>query len=147
MRRHLTLLAAAGALLGLTAVDAANTAEAQQISPLRHVISASAAEAASYTVVNPESAPMPIQVKVVRRVGDEPDQVEPAPDDFLIFPPQALIQPGKSQVFRAQYKGSGVASDLDRYFIVFTKVPVAVSGSGGGVGLNFAYNIYLDVKP
>lgn len=147
MPRSSILSIATGAVLGLLTLSATGSAFAQQISPLRHVISASAGEAASFTVVNPENDPMPVQVKIMRRIGEKPSDVEPAPDDFLVFPPQALIQPGKSQVFRAQYKGPGVSSDLDRYFIVFTKVPVAVAGSGGGVGLNFAYNIYLDVKP
>lgn len=125
-------------------------AEAQEISPVRSVISAAKGEVASITVRNNEGQPMPIQVSVVRREGSgESETTRPADGDFVIFPPQAMIQPDASQVFRVQYRGPQVSGDPARYFAIFTRIPLAIAQgqSVDGLAVNIAYRIGVDVAP
>jgi fimbrial chaperone protein len=77
----------------------------------------------------------------VRSTGDEPVAVqvsinrwEVAPDgtetnqpednDFLVYPPQMIIQPGNEQVVRVTWVGDGEISKEQAYRAVFEQVPV-----------------------
>ena len=59
------------------------------------------------TVENTFANPLPVELRVEELTFDENGVHSSGTqsDDLLVFPPQALIQPGQTQTFRIQYVG------------------------------------------
>ncbi|HDM8130668.1 TPA: molecular chaperone [Vibrio harveyi] len=77
-----------------------------------------------FKVTNTSLAPLPIEVTGVKRLvefNNEESLLET--DDLMIFPPQVLIQPGKSQTIKVQYIGApkGVA---ESYRLIVSQLPL-----------------------
>ena len=74
----------------------------------------------SITIQNTTSAPIAVQISVFTRAIDENgvESRDPAPNDFLFFPPQVALEPGQSQVVRFQWGGTRpVTQELAYRFI------------------------------
>lgn len=88
---------------------------------------------AAISVVNDRNRANTIELKLSRVTLGETGAPQLTPDngdDFLIFPPIATVQPGRTQVFRIRWIG---ADRLDRarpYMITTQEVPVDQAGSG-----------------
>lgn len=81
---------------------------------------------------------------VFRRVSDEGEEVrEPADEDFLIFPPQTLLEPGKTQVFTVKYVGDGDIAQSRYYGVGFREVPAETPGQKEGASVNIAFSYLL----
>src|SRR6516225_4813795 len=63
---------------------------------------------ANIQVVNDGAAPMPVEVllKKLEIAEDGRTTESPASDDFLVFPPQAVVPAGATQSFRIQWVGA-----------------------------------------
>lgn len=88
---------------------------------------------AAITVVNDKNRPDTIQVKVSKLTVNETGApiTEPVKgDDFLIFPPIATIEAGKTQVFRVRWVGEPKLDKAALYMITSQEVPVDQQGSG-----------------
>lgn len=84
---------------------------------------------------------VPVEVRIVRR-HINPDGTErqiPAEDDFIVFPPQGLVQPGSFQTFRARYIGAPLQQSA-LYLITIAQLPINVEG-GGENGVQFLFNL------
>ena len=68
---------------------------------------------------------IPIEVRVFRIDFDENGQVKetPADGEFLIFPPQALVQPNQRQMVRVQWLGGQLPSSR-AYYVSISQLPV-----------------------
>jgi len=123
--RALHVLIGSAALLLLTAQDAS----AYKVSPLHHYLTLTGKGATSSMVItNSHDYPLTVEMTVERRElsGGKVTQDVPADDDFLIFPPQAIIQPGKKQRVQIRYVGDAVdVSELYRLIVV--QVPVSLA--------------------
>jgi len=126
--RALHVLIGSAALLLLTAQDAS----AYKVSPLHHYLTLTGKGATSSMVItNSHDYPLTVEMTVERRElsGGKVTQDVPADDDFLIFPPQAIIQPGKKQRVQIRYVGDAVdVSELYRLIVV--QVPVSLANEG-----------------
>lgn len=77
------------------------------------------------TVHNPRSTDLPVMLEIFERfvAEDGDERHEPADDDFVVFPPQAVVPAGKSQAVRVQWLGA--APPESRSFHLYaSEVPV-----------------------
>jgi fimbrial chaperone protein len=116
-------------------------AYAFEVQPMRHSLyPANGQNTGLLTVKNTRSKPLPVELVVEKRVFNESgEQTQvPADEDFIIFPFQALIQPGASQAFRFQYIGEQVLPQEVAYTIHVREVPVDLEE--GFTGLRYIYS-------
>jgi len=78
---------------------------------------------------------------------DGAETLTPADDDILLFPPTAIVPPGKSQVIQIQYVGDPELSVSKFYRVRVEQLPVKQANSSGGVGLAFRFDTILNVVP
>jgi P pilus assembly chaperone PapD len=131
------------ALLAL-ALLAGGAAQAYEVKPMTFALAASGSKAStSFTVRNTMNQPIAVELGAVAH-GSKAD----ASDAFVLFPPQAMLEPGDSQMVRAQYIG-GPVSEQGRYLFVVKQVPVDLSldGQGGAVEVNVVYELPVAVRP
>ncbi|MDQ2878642.1 MAG: fimbria/pilus periplasmic chaperone [Pseudomonadota bacterium] len=88
---------------------------------------------AAITVVNDRNRPNTVELKLSKLVVPKDGPVQLTPDNgdnFLIFPPIATIQPGKTQVFRVRWVGEPVLGEAQSYMITTGEVPIEQKGTG-----------------
>lgn len=138
-----TMIPLALSLLGLLATYSAAAFEVQ---PMRHSLFPSGGQNTSLlTVKNTRSKALPVEIVVEKRTFGE-DSVQTlvdAENDFVVFPFQALIEPGASQAFRFQYVGDQVLAEEAAYSIHVREVPVDLEE--GFTGLRYIYSFGVAV--
>ncbi|WP_234033032.1 fimbrial biogenesis chaperone [Erythrobacter rubeus] len=119
-------------------------AQAQRVEPMRFELEPSGSGTQTTVLVtNTRSFPITIEAIPSTLTIDEngEETLTPAEDDFLIFPPQAVIAPGKSQSIRVRYIGDGVLDRSQAYRIGINQLPIDMrqeSETGVSVTVNFA---------
>jgi len=95
-------------------------------------------------IENPHDHPITIEVITEQRDFDAngKETRTPADDDFLIFPPQTLVQPGKTQLIRYQYIGDPKISATKAYVINVRQLPIDLKPDAQS-GMKFLYNFGL----
>ena len=68
-------------------------------------------------------------------------------DDLLIFPPQAMIAPGASQVFRVQWVGDPEISKSKTYRVSVGQVPVKLAKGKSGIQIVMSFGVTVNVAP
>lgn len=67
-------------------------------------------------------------------------------DNLVIFPPAAMVKPGKSQVFRLQWIGSKKLPQSESYFVRFSQPPLASANTDtSGISVQMHYNALIHV--
>lgn len=131
------LAAAAAAALGL-----ASLAQAYQVSPMIYDMAPTGKGASAVIRVNNTNAtPITVELQAEKRLFDETgkESREAADKDFVLFPPQAVIQPGTTQAVRVQYVGPQTLAKSETYTITVKQVPVKLP-SDGKSGVQFVFN-------
>lgn len=125
-------------------------AGAFEVSPMRAELSPTGSRASTViSVRNSLAEPLAIEVYTTERfVAEDGSQTfEPNEEDFLIFPPQAFIQPGASQGFRVQYIGDPALETTRSYVVNVSQVPVKqIEGAGVQVVYRFGAAVYVHPK-
>jgi P pilus assembly chaperone PapD len=130
----------------LLSVSAPITAAAFEVQPMRHSLFPMGGQNSSlFTVKNTRQEPLPVEIVVAKRVfEDDGTRSEiPADEDFVVFPFQALIQPGATQAFRFQYVGDLSFDEEVSYTIHAKEVPV--DPGPGFSGLRYVYSFGVAV--
>ena len=134
------------ALVGLATAPAL----AMSVSPNEiEMISAGAAGRTQITVTNSNATPLPIETSIQRLDIDENGKVKTAPagDEFLVFPPQAMIPAGGTQVFRIQWVGE---PNLDRsrsYMMSVTQIALKLPKGQSGIRMVSSFGVVINVAP
>lgn len=141
-----TALAAA-----LAALVSTSPASAQRVEPMRFELAPNGT-GAQQTVTITNTKPFPITIETVASTLaiDESgvETLAPADDDFLIFPPQAVIEAGKSQSIRVRYIGDSDISGSRAYRIGFNQLPIDMSESGeSGVAITVNFATLVNIVP
>lgn len=122
------------------------TSFAFEVQPMRHSIFPSNGQTTGLlTVRNTRSESLPVELIVEKRVFGE-DSVQtlvPADDDFVIFPFQALIEPGATQAFRFQYIGDPTVVEESAYTIHVREVPVDLEGDFTGLRYVYSFGVVV----
>lgn len=116
---------------GLSLLPAPVTATGLAVAPLFADLEAVPGATTSLTVTNELDRPAAVQITVRRRRFDQQGRElapVPAKDAFLVFPPQALIAPGASQVFRLRYLAPP-AEQTVAYRVVVEQLPLDLGTS------------------
>lgn len=126
-------------------VLAAWTAHAYEVGPMRIFLDLGAGQTSSvFTIRNTRDEDLPVEMEVYRRLVSEDGEQElvPADDDFVIFPPQVLVGGLQNQAVRIQYVGDPAPAESISYVIQVAEVPVVPDEFTGVV---FAYNFGVSV--
>ncbi|MFP4386348.1 MAG: fimbria/pilus periplasmic chaperone [Alphaproteobacteria bacterium] len=99
---------------------------AVKIFPQNQVIELTKSLNAELTVENTREEPVTLEFYIKKRdvQEDGKEKYEDVTDDFIIFPPQALISPGQSQKVRIQYAGDTALQQSRSYHIFSEEVLV-----------------------
>jgi fimbrial chaperone protein len=89
-----------------------------------------------------------IEIKVFERIFDANGEqtFRPADDQFLILPPQALLEPAAVQVFRFQYLGPSVQQSRNFYFNV-RQMPVDLAADRSQISVIVEFAASVNVGP
>ncbi|HYD26482.1 fimbria/pilus periplasmic chaperone [Brevundimonas sp.] len=68
-------------------------------------------------------------------------------DDLLVFPAQAMIQPGQSQTFRVQYVGEPGLARSRHYYVTAAQLPVQLGREQTGVQVLYNLQVLVSVAP
>lgn len=81
-------------------------------------------------VKNPREVDLPVVFEIFERTIDEDgsEETTPADDDFVIFPPQAVVPAGKAQAVRIQWVG-GALSQSRSFFLFARELPLNLNGN------------------
>jgi fimbrial chaperone protein len=101
------------------------------------------------TVFNDGAKPLPIEIMVSRiELSENGDtSSKPAGDEFLIFPPQALVAAGATQSFRIQWVGDPQLKQSQSYIFSVNQVPVKMPAGQSGVQVVFNFATIVNVAP
>ena len=100
-----------------------------------------------YQVNNTTGQPLPLEIFVKQRYisGQESEQLIDS-DDFFVFPPQALIQPGKTQMVKVKYIGEP-AEISKSYRIIFSQLPIKDDATQSSIKMLFQIGALVFVSP
>lgn len=126
-------------------------ANAQRVQPMVFEIEPIGAKAAtSLRIENTQQNSMTVEIIPTKIIMDEygRETLTPADDDFLIYPPQTLIEKGKTQVVRVKYIGDPTITSSQAYRVSVKQLPVDLKHSGHtGVGMVINFNTLVNVVP
>lgn len=101
------------------------------------------------TVENTFATPLPVELRVqelkVTENGVELTGVDPG--DLLVFPPQALIEPGQTQSFRVQYVGDPDLAASKHYYITVAQLPVTLPEGQSAIQILYNFQVLVSVGP
>lgn len=143
--RLLALIAAVSA-----AISFASAARAMSVSPMVLEMSTIGQGARqSFKVTNPTAKPLPVEIGVLSlELGPNGEQAtKKAGEDFLIYPPQAMIPPGGSQVFRVQWIGQPDLAKGRTYRFDVGQLPVHLPQGANGIQIVMSFGVTVNVAP
>jgi P pilus assembly chaperone PapD len=103
----------------------------------------------SFKMVNDGVASLPIEVQVSRfdlGLDGEQKSVQ-AGDGVLVYPMQALIPRGGSQVFRVQWIGDPALAKSESYKLSVSQVPVKLPKDQSGIQIVMSFGVTVNVAP
>lgn len=100
-------------------------------------------------VENTGDQPSPVEVRVERReiLPDGNEKRTAAEDDFLVFPPQAILPPNGFQTFRVQYVGDATIPSTKLFVVTIAQMPVKSARQESGVEFLFNLGTLAAVSP
>ncbi|MES2044425.1 MAG: fimbria/pilus periplasmic chaperone [Pseudomonadota bacterium] len=101
------------------------------------------------SVENTAATAVPVQLTVQELVVEsgETHGTGKDPGDLVVFPPQALIQPGQTQTFRVQYVGDPALTRSKHYYITVAQLPVKPKAGESAVQVVFSFQVLVSVGP
>ena len=126
--RSLRCLALVGVVVAavFTPVGAAATS----VSPIQvEMASAGSASRTQVKVTNSGQTPLALEASVKRMDLDEGGNqtLSRAGDEFLIFPPQAMVAPGVTQVFRVEWVGAPDLPESQSFLLSLSQIPLTIA--------------------
>ncbi len=91
--------------------------------------------------------PLPVEVRIVE-TDFTPDSVrasDRATDDIIAFPPQAIIPPGGTQVFRLQYVGDPDGESSRHYYAEVAQQPVELPEGQSAIQILYNFQVMVNV--
>lgn len=141
MSKALRRLLPAAAIIA--ALSSAGAHAGMRVQPMSYDLKPSGSEAQrDLRVENTGTTPIPVELRAERReiLADGSEKRSPAEDDFLLFPPQGIVQPNSFQTFRVRYIGSPTIPKTVLYTVTVAQLPVDTSGRQTS-GVQFLFNL------
>ena len=105
---------------------------------------------AQVRVINTGAQDLPVELSVLTgKIGVDGELVSTPyeGEDLLVFPPQALIAPGATQVFRLQWTGEPELAKSMTYLVSVAQQPVALPEGSSGIQLLYDFQVAVNVAP
>ncbi len=137
-------------LVALAATLTPAIAQAMSVTPVVvEMASAGQQSRASLQVINNGAAPLPVEIEISRvELGPNGEQtLKRADADFRVFPAQAMVPPGATQVFRLQWAGEPDLAASQSYIFSVNQLPVKLSKPVSGVNIVFNFATVVNVAP
>jgi P pilus assembly chaperone PapD len=111
------------------------------------MVSAGSGAKNQVSVTNTGTTPLPVETAMEQLQLDENGNrtTSKAGNDFLVFPPQAIIPPGGTQVFRLQWVGEPVLAQSKSYIFSVSQVPVQFPKGQSKVQVVMSFGIIVNV--
>ena len=129
---------------------APHRAHAMSVSPTHIELKSAGAESHAQVVVrNDSNAPLPVEATLKKLVIDRDGKSQATQDssDFLVFPPQTLIPPGGTQVFRVTWVGEPLLDVSRSYLLTLSQIPVKLKQANNRVQVVMAFGVAINVAP
>lgn len=101
------------------------------------------------TVQNTFANPLPVELRAEELsfddTGARPSNTQT--DDLLIFPPQAVIQPGETQSFRIQWVGDPGLAQSKHYYVTVAQMPVKLPEGQSAIQILYNFQVLASVAP
>jgi len=123
---------------------------AMSVSPTHIELKSAGSESRAQVIVrNDSSAPLPVEAQLQKLLVDAngKSHAGAASDDFLVFPPQTLIPPGASQVFRITWVGEPLIDKSRSYQLTLSQIPVRLKQTNSRVQVVMAFGVVINVAP
>jgi P pilus assembly chaperone PapD len=127
-----------------------SVSQAMTVSPMQvEMISIGTRSHARVSVVNNSKYPMPVEAVIAKLTLDETGKQKStkAGDDFLIMPPQAMIQPGATQNFRIQWLGDPALARSESFMLYVNQIPVKQPQGKSGLQFVMSMGVMINVAP
>jgi fimbrial chaperone protein len=103
------------------------------------------------TVENSFTTPLPVEMRIAA-LDYEPDGLKAKADqkdadELLVFPPQALIQPGQTQSFRVQYVGDPSLAKSKHFYVTVAQLPVKLPVGQSAIQILYNFQVLVSVAP
>lgn len=108
-------------------------ATAFQLNPISQEFSPVGKQATkSYRITNPKREPIAIDIAVFKRLLSNSGQetLQPADEDFIVYPPQLIVPPLATQVVRVTWVGETKPDSELSYRFVAEQLPVVLEPTG-----------------
>lgn len=140
----------AGAIMVAAAFGAAQAASAMTVQPVVLDLQSSGRGMSQIvTVQNTFTTPLPVELRVegldIDNNGFHPTGKDPG--DLLVFPPQALIQPGQTQTFRIQWVGNAQLAKSKHYYVTVAQLPVKLPAGQSAIQILYNFQVLVSVSP
>ena len=101
------------------------------------------------TVENTFSTPLPVELQIqqLELTEDGVKLTGVDPGDLLVFPPQALIQPGQTQSFRVQYVGDPDLQESKHYYSTVAQLPVKLPEGQSAIQILYNFQVLVSIGP
>lgn len=101
------------------------------------------------TVENTFATPLPVELSVqeLELTPEGVKQTGKDPGDLLVFPPQAIIEPGQTQTFRIQYVGDPALAKSKHYYITVAQLPVKLPEGQSAIQILYNFQVLVSVAP
>ena len=101
------------------------------------------------TVQNTFTTPLPVELRIeeLTFVNGELKGTGKDPGDLLVFPPQALIQPGETQSFRIQYVGDPALAKSKHYYVTVAQLPVKLPAGKSAIQILYNFQVLVSIAP
>lgn len=138
-------------LCGLVLLVATTPAQAFRVLPMTYDLTpVGSGSTQLLRVENLNEQPLTVELFAERRLihEDGSETRTPADDDFIIFPPQAIIAPTETRAFRVQYIGEPRLDRSVTYAVTVAQLPVELESlSETGVQFVFNFSTLANVVP
>lgn len=91
--------------------------------------------------------PLPVEVRIVETdfATDAVGASDRLSDDVIAFPPQAIIPPGETQVFRLQYVGDPGSDRSKHYYAEVAQLPVELPEGQSAIQILYNFQVMVNV--
>lgn len=123
-------------------------ATAMSVTPIHvEMTSVGGKSRAQVTVHNDSKEPMPVETSLGQLLlGENGDRkIVKSDNEFLVFPPQAMIPPGGTQVFRLQWVGDPMLAESKSYMLNVSQVPVKLPKGQSKLQVVMSFGVVVNV--
>jgi fimbrial chaperone protein len=101
------------------------------------------------TVENTFATPLPVELNIqeLELTPEGVKQTGKDPGDLLVFPPQAIIEPGQTQTFRIQYVGDPGLAKSKHYYVTVAQLPVKLPEGQSAIQILYNFQVLVSIAP